>query len=263
MSAASGSAPATRAYLDLDVDGHQAAYLRCCAFVEATNLRYGWSSKVLSELGGSQRARIEESYASDFEWSSKGKIALDPAPHVRLVIQLYTDVAPNCCENFAALCAGDRGKAKGSGDRLHYLHSRFHRMVPGSILQGGDFAHSNGSGGESIWGGRFKDEKAALKLKHNKRGIVSMGNTGVNSNGMTLHKHNRPTISSTLCDSGGTGVLQWQLSGADSRFVLCLLRPGCLALCPQAPNSSSRCPRSRSSMASTACSAKWSKGWNC
>jgi len=183
----SGVAPATRAYLDLDVDGHQAAYLRCCAFVEATNLRYGWSSKLLSELGGSERARIAEAYASDFDWSTKGRIELDPAPHVRLVIKLYTDVAPNCCANFASLCAGDKGKAKGSGLPLHYLNSHFHRFVPGALLQGGDFAHSNGSGGESIWGGRFKDEKGALRLKHSKRGLVAMGNTGVNSNGSQFY----------------------------------------------------------------------------
>lgn len=42
----------------------------------------------------------------------------------------------------------------------------------------------NGSGGESIWGKKFKDEKDGLKLKHDARGVLSMGNTGKNSNGM-------------------------------------------------------------------------------
>jgi peptidylprolyl isomerase len=174
---------ATRVYLDIDVDGHQAAFQRCCDFVSATNLRYGWSSKFLADLGGSERARIAEAYEADFDWRGRGRIELEPARHTRVVINLFTDAAPNCCENFAALCTGEKGKAKGSGCALHYAGSHFHRLVPGAILQGGDFAHSNGSGGESIWGGRFKDDKAALKLKHSRRGLLSMCNTGPNSNG--------------------------------------------------------------------------------
>lgn len=170
-------------YLDIDVDGHQAAYNRCCDFISATNMRYGWSSKLLSELGGSERSRVAEAYAGDFDWSSGGRIELDPAPHVRIEIALYTDAAPNCSQNFMHIACGDKGKAKGSGLPLCYTGSSFHRYIPGSILQGGDFAHSNGSGGESIWGGRFKDEKGALKLKHSKRGLLSMCNTGVNANG--------------------------------------------------------------------------------
>ena len=85
-------------------------------------------------------------------------------------------------ENFAALCTGGK-KAKGSGLPLHYTHSKFHRYAPGFILQGGDFVFGNGSGGESIWGKKFKDDTKGLKLKHDARGILSMGNSGKNSNG--------------------------------------------------------------------------------
>ena len=56
-------------------------------------------------------------------------------------------------------------------------------VVKGFMMQGGDFAMQNGSGGESIWGKKFKDEKDGLKLRHDARGVVSMGNTGKNSNG--------------------------------------------------------------------------------
>ena len=51
------------------------------------------------------------------------------------------------------------------------------------MMQGGDFAMQNGSGGESIWGKKFKDEKDGLKGRHDSAGVVSMGNTGKNSNG--------------------------------------------------------------------------------
>lgn len=40
----------------------------------------------------------------------------------------------------------------------------------------------DGSGGDSIYGGKFNDDKAALKLKHASAGVVSMANSGKNSN---------------------------------------------------------------------------------
>jgi hypothetical protein len=41
----------------------------------------------------------------------------------------------------------------------------------------------NGSGGESIFNGKkFKDERTGLNLKHDRRGVLSMGNSGKNSN---------------------------------------------------------------------------------
>jgi hypothetical protein len=51
-------------------------------------------------------------------------------------------------------------------------------------LQGGDFVFGNGSGGESVFGNKktFKDERAGLILKHDRKGILSMGNSGKNSN---------------------------------------------------------------------------------
>jgi cyclophilin family peptidyl-prolyl cis-trans isomerase len=58
-----------------------------------------------------------------------------------------------------------------------------HRIVPGFIVQGGDFVFGNGSGGESIFNGKkFKDERTGLLLKHDRKGILSMGNSGKNSN---------------------------------------------------------------------------------
>jgi cyclophilin family peptidyl-prolyl cis-trans isomerase len=58
-----------------------------------------------------------------------------------------------------------------------------HRVVKGFIIQGGDFVFGNGSGGESIYNGKkFKDERLGLGLKHDRAGILSMGNSGKNSN---------------------------------------------------------------------------------
>ena len=72
------------------------------------------------------------------------------------------------------------------GKPLTYRNSIIHRVIPNFIIQGGDFVFGNGSGGEPVVnnGKKFKDEKGGLlALKHtSKRGILSMGNSGKNSN---------------------------------------------------------------------------------
>jgi hypothetical protein len=133
-----------RAYIDVDINGHRDAYQRACAFVAATNLRYGFTSSNLAELGGSERKRVLEFYAEDFEWKDRGRIELDPAPHERVVFELFSDDAPNAVANFIALCRGDKGLARGSGKRLHYLGCSFHRLIKGFAAQGGDFVFGNG-----------------------------------------------------------------------------------------------------------------------
>ena len=61
-----------------------------------------------------------------------------------------------------------------SGKRLSYEGCPFHRILPRFVLQGGDFVTHTGSGGESIYGKRFKDDAAALKVDCDRVGMLGM-----------------------------------------------------------------------------------------
>merc|ERR1712032_1363705 len=70
-----------------------------------------------------------------------------------------------------------------SGKPLHYKGSKFHRIIPGFMCQGGDITKGNGAGGESVYGSKFADEFENGHVKHSVPGLLSMANRGKDTNG--------------------------------------------------------------------------------
>ncbi|SBS83461.1 peptidyl-prolyl cis-trans isomerase 11, putative [Plasmodium ovale] len=104
-------------------------------------------------------------------------IKINDKPIGRITFGLYGDVVPKTVKNFMSICKG----TVVNGKMLSYKNSIFHRIIPNFMAQGGDITNFNGYGGLSIYGNKFDDEN--FKLKHNKKGMLSMANSGRNSNG--------------------------------------------------------------------------------
>jgi len=94
-------------------------------------------------------------------------------------IELYYRHAPKACNNMAKLAEGG-----------YYDKTTFHRVIRDFMIQGGD-PTGTGRGGESIYGRKFEDE--ITSLKHTGAGVVSMANSGKNTNGSQFFVTLKPT----------------------------------------------------------------------
>jgi cyclophilin family peptidyl-prolyl cis-trans isomerase len=99
----------------------------------------------------------------------------------KIVFRLYDDIVPKTVCNFKCLCTGEKGIGATTNKPLHFRGTISHRVIPGFMVQMGDFSQGNGRGGESIYGGKFNDEN--FRIKHSKAGLLSMANAGPNTNG--------------------------------------------------------------------------------
>ena len=124
-----------------------------------------FTSTVMAQAGGAN-ARAVEAVVRNPKKKGYARVKTSLGD---LNLELHCDVAPRTCENFIALARAG-----------YYDGVAFHRSVKNFMVQGGD-PTGTGRGGQSVWGGTFRDE--ITHLKHSGRGVVSMANSGAHTNG--------------------------------------------------------------------------------
>jgi len=107
-------------------------------------------------------------------------ITLGGEPLGRIKFELFADVVPKTAENFRQFCTGETKNHLGRPQG--YKGSKFHRIIKDFMCQGGDFINGDGTGSACIYGtNKFDDEN--FILKHTEPGLLSMANSGPNTNG--------------------------------------------------------------------------------
>ncbi|KAG0277902.1 cytochrome P450 monooxygenase 7 [Linnemannia exigua] len=105
-------------------------------------------------------------------------VSIGGRPAGRMKMELFADVVPKTAENFRQLCTGEYKK---NGVPQGYKNCTFHRVIKDFMIQGGDFLKGDGTGSMSIYGEKFADEN--FTIKHTGPGLLSMANSGKNTNG--------------------------------------------------------------------------------
>jgi len=166
-----------------DVTGVEFAHSKAAASLTSTSTGISYDSR--SERDATQEEIIRSIF--DVMKTKKKNVLKNRKGYVVLrtnmgdvTIELHCDIAPRTCTNFLGLCRAGR-----------YDGTVFHRLIPDFMIQGGKASSSSSSpdavdGGEdadkSLWGADPFVDEFDDRLQHTGAGVVSMANSGPNTN---------------------------------------------------------------------------------
>ncbi|MCU4924473.1 peptidylprolyl isomerase [Halobacteria archaeon AArc-dxtr1] len=129
-------------------------------------------------------------------------------------VELYDERAPRTVGNFVGLATGeqewiDPESGEEVEDEPLYDDVLFHRIIDGFMIQGGDPTGTGRGGPGYQFDDEFHDE-----LRHDEAGVLSMANSGPNTNGSqffitldsTPHLDGRHTVFGKVTDVSATGA---------------------------------------------------------
>ncbi len=141
---------------------------------------FGFSALLLMLFGckTGKYADLDEGIFADIQ-TTKGDI----------VVQLYHEATPVTVANFVSLAEGNNPFVDEKYKDLNYYDGIiFHRVIKDFMIQGGD---PDGTGRGNP-GYKFKDEFVD-SLKHSRKGLLSMANSGPKTNGSQFFITHKPT----------------------------------------------------------------------
>ena len=139
-----------------------------------------WTSGAIFTRDQAEQARAAisaEESERDARRNQKGNahvyldVSVNGGPACRMEFVLYHAISPLAAENFRQMCTGEKN------DGLHtFVGANFYRILDRFIDQTGVHA------ADSVYGGAFNDDPGGLKLKHDRPGLLSVANSGPNTN---------------------------------------------------------------------------------
>ncbi|MEE8424297.1 MAG: peptidylprolyl isomerase [Elusimicrobiota bacterium] len=140
------------------------------------------SALLLAGCAGPDKSELAGSLLPPAAPGDRGLYATLVTNRGDIVIRLLKDEAPIAVENFVGLATGAKEWTHPESGRKHslplYNGTKFFRVIPGFVIQGGDPTNT-GYGGPGF---RFGDEFYPGRM-FNREGLVGLANSGPNTNG--------------------------------------------------------------------------------